>query len=88
MAHREATALTELIQSKSSLTSVDQPKHCLSKSTRIQFEKTVRLADDHGKKPVYWFREEPQPEVRSYIEDKGAEVRVGLPPPTQGKCSS
>ncbi|WP_437901588.1 restriction endonuclease fold toxin [Sorangium sp. So ce124] len=54
----------------------------------VQAARTVRLADDHGKKPVYWFKEEPHPEVRSYIEGKGVEVRVGLPPPTQGKCSS
>ncbi|MDC0680532.1 restriction endonuclease fold toxin [Sorangium atrum] len=87
---REIDSVTsaELIQAKDSPTAVDKPKNFLSKSTRNQIKETVRLADDHGKKPVYWFKEEPHPEVRSYIEDKGAEVRIGLSPPTQGKCSS
>ncbi|WP_437798152.1 restriction endonuclease fold toxin [Sorangium sp. So ce693] len=79
---------TELIQAKDSPAAVDKPKNFLSKSTRNQIKETARLADERNKKPVYWFKEEPHPEVRSYIEGKGAEVRVGLPPPTQGKCSS
>jgi RHS repeat-associated protein len=83
----DSVTSTELIQAKDSPTAVDKPKNFLSKSTRNQIKETVRLADDHGKKPVYWFKEEPHPEVRSYIEDKGAEVRIGLSPPTQGKCS-
>ncbi|WP_437622126.1 restriction endonuclease fold toxin [Sorangium sp. So ce1151] len=87
---REFDSVThsELIQAKDSVAAVSKPKNFLNKSTRDQIKETVRIAGDLGKKPVYWFKEEPHPDVRSYIENKGAEVRVGLPTAEEGECSS
>ncbi|WP_437734316.1 restriction endonuclease fold toxin [Sorangium sp. So ce1335] len=73
----DSVTSTELIQAKDSSSAVNSPRNFLGKSTRRQIKETVRIADELGKQPVYWFKEEPHPEVRSYIEEKGAEVRSG-----------
>ncbi|WP_437318624.1 restriction endonuclease fold toxin [Sorangium sp. So ce385] len=68
---------TELIQAKDSTSATNSPRNFLNKKTRTQIKETVRLAEEQGKKAVYWFRQEPHADVRSYIEEKRAEVRVG-----------
>jgi hypothetical protein len=68
---------TELIQAKDCSSACENPRNFLGQRTRKQVQATVDYAEEHGKRAVYWFRNEPHPEVRQYIERKGAEVRVG-----------
>jgi hypothetical protein len=73
----DAVTDTELIQAKDSNSATIKPRNFLNKKTRDQIAETISYAEEQGKRAVYWFRNEPHPEVRQYLERKGAEVRVG-----------
>lgn len=80
IAEREIDVVTdtELIQAKDSTSAAESPGNFLNGRTRKQIKRTVELAREEGKQPVYWFRNEPHPEVKKYIESKGATVRAGI----------
>lgn len=65
----------ELIQAKD--VNPSSPKNFLNQSTRAQIKETIRIARGMGKRPVFWFRNEPLPEIRAYIQERGGTVRVG-----------
>ncbi|AFZ23909.1 hypothetical protein Cylst_1631 [Cylindrospermum stagnale PCC 7417] len=75
---REIDSVTDeaLIQAKNINTS--NPKNFLNKKTRTQIKETIRLADERGKRAEFWFKEEPHPLIREYIENKRGIVKVGL----------
>ncbi len=78
---REIDSITdyELIQAKN--VNTKNAHNFLNKKTRIQIKETIEIANQQGKRAVFWFKEEPFPDVRNYIENKGGVVRVGLGEP-------
>lgn len=75
---REIDSVTEeaLIQAKDSETAKNKPHNFLSKKTRSQIKETIRLAKNLGKRPEFWFKQQPHPDVCRYIEDKEGIVIV------------
>ncbi len=69
---REIDSITEraLIQAKDSQTATNKPHNFLNKKTRSQIKETIRLAQLQGKQAEFWFKQEPHPDVRQYIENK------------------
>ncbi|MCA1992260.1 MAG: hypothetical protein LDL41_09495 [Coleofasciculus sp. S288] len=59
-----------LIQAKDSETATNKPHNFLNKKTRSQIKETIRLAKEMDKRAEFWFKKEPHPDVRRYIEDK------------------
>jgi hypothetical protein len=75
---REIDCITDkaLIQAKDITT--ENPRNFLNKSTRRQIKRTIKLAQEQGKRAEFWFKVEPHQDIRKYIEDKGGIVKVGL----------
>ena len=75
---REIDSVTSkaLIQAKDSQTATNKPHNFLNKKTRSQIKETLRLAKEQGKRAEFWFKQEPHPDVRQYIEDKEGIVKV------------
>jgi Restriction endonuclease fold toxin 3/Domain of unknown function (DUF4157)/Putative RNase-like toxin, toxin_1 len=75
---REIDSITDdaLIQAKDVVTS--KPKNFLNQKTRTQIKETIRIARQQGKRAEFWFKSEPHPDVRIYIENKGGIIKVGL----------
>lgn len=75
---REIDSVTDeaLIQAKDSETATTKPHNFLNKKTRSQIKETIRLAKALGKRAEFWFKREPYPDVRQYIEDKEGIVIV------------
>lgn len=69
---REIDSVTDeaLIQAKDSETATTKPHNFLNKKTRTQIKETIRLAKELGNRAEFWFKQEPHPNVRQYIEDK------------------
>ncbi len=57
---------------------LSRPQNFLNKSTRRQIKNTIEVARKQGKRAEFWFRNEPLPEIRQYVEEKGGIVRAGL----------
>ena len=77
---REIDSVTDnaLIQAKDSQTATNKPHNFLNKKTRSQIKETIRLAKELGKRAEFWFKQEPSPDVRQYIEDKQGIVVVWI----------
>lgn len=75
---REIDSVTDekLIQAKDSQTAIAKPRNFLNKKTRAQIKETIRLAKLLGKCAEFWFKQEPHPDVRQYIENKTGIVVV------------
>lgn len=69
---REFDSVTDnaLIQAKDSETATNKPHNFLNKKIRSQIKETIRLAKKLGKRAEFWFKQEPHPDLRRYIEDK------------------
>jgi hypothetical protein len=65
-----------LIQAKD--INLSRPENFLNKSTRRQIKTTIEVARRQDKRAEFWFRNEPLPEIRQYIEEKGGIVKAGL----------
>jgi hypothetical protein len=75
---REIDAVTKsaLIQAKDSITAITKPHNFLNKKVRSQIKITIELAQELNKRAEFWFKQEPHPDVRIYIENKGGIVHV------------
>jgi len=67
---------TEIIEAKN-LENISSAKNFLSQSMRAQIKDMIKIASEEVKKPVWWFKDEPLPGIRHYIESHGGTVRVG-----------
>ena len=66
---------TELIEAKD--VNPSNPHNFLSRGTRKQIKELIRIAGEEGKNAVFWFKNEPLPEIQQYIEEHGGIVRFG-----------
>ena len=75
---REIDSVTDeaLIQAKDTETAATKPHNFLNKKTRAQIKETSRLARERLKRAEFWFKSEPHPIIRKYIEDKGGIVVI------------
>jgi hypothetical protein len=75
---REIDGVTDeaLIQAKDTDTAATKSHNFLNKKTRTQIKETIRLARERLKRAEFWFKSEPHPIVRKYIEDKGGIVVI------------
>jgi hypothetical protein len=73
----DAVNASELIQAKDSQSATHSPHNFLSSRVRRQAKLTAQLAEQQQKRAVFWFKQEPHPEVRRYLEQRGISVRVG-----------
>lgn len=78
---REYDSVTdnEIIQAKDSTAATNNPHNFLNKSVRNQIKQTVKTANEQNKTPVFWFKDQPHPDVTSYIQEHGGTVRWGAP---------
>lgn len=69
---REFDSVTDeaLIQAKNSQSAVQRPHNFLGKRTRPQIKETIRMAQNLGRRPEFWFKQEPYIKAKAYIEDK------------------
>jgi hypothetical protein len=78
---REIDSVTNdvLIQAKDSESAVNKPHNFLNKKTRTQIKETINMAKQKNKSAEFWFKKDPHPEVKKYIEDKGGKVVLWEP---------
>jgi hypothetical protein len=55
-----------------------KPENFLKGATKRQIKRTIQSADKRGLRAEFWFKKEPFPEIRQYIETRGGVVVVGL----------
>jgi len=75
---KEIDSVTDnaLIQAKDSKSAINKPKNFLNKKTRTQIKNTIKMAIERNKNAEFWFKKEPHPDVRQYIEGKGGKVII------------
>lgn len=66
----DCVTLEALIQAKNSESAIDKPHNFLNKKTRKQIKETISLATELRMRAEFWFKKNPHPDVRKYIEDK------------------
>ena len=66
------------IQAKRSYAAIERPRNFLNPHIRRQIKITVRMAQDSGRRAEFWFKYSVHPMVKTYIEDRGGTVIIGL----------
>jgi len=66
------------IQAKRSYAAIERPRNFLNPPIRRQIKMTIRLAQDSGRRAEFWFKYGVHPRVKTYIEDRGGTVIIGL----------
>jgi RHS repeat-associated protein len=67
---------SEIIEAKD--ITVSRVDNFLNQSKKRQIKRTIKLAIEQKKLAVFWFKNEPLPGIREWIERYGGTVRVGL----------
>lgn len=77
---REVDVVLEaaLIQTKRSYAALDKPHNFLNANIRRQMRATISMARDSGRRAEFWFKYGVHPMVRTYIEERGGTVIIGL----------
>ena len=66
------------IQAKRSYAAIERPRNFLNPHIRRQIKMTIRMAHDSGRRAEFWFKYGVHPRVKTYIEDRGGTVIIGL----------
>ena len=66
------------IQAKRSYAAIERPRNFLNPPIRRQIIMTIRMAQDSGRRAEFWFKYGVHPRVKTYIEDRGGTVIIGL----------